>query len=178
MDDYIWHVERHPESLDSLLNSLVRLVSSGECSINFVEALLLKDESRMEEFYKRRAKFVDRTFGIGSITGGVLESKPTARYDIIDELNNTYIRKNKDYGDSFSKSLDKHGLIAACVRMEDKLGRFANLIGNDRKVSDESLRDTIMDLANYAIMTATWIDESQVDHRYLYDNPKEKEEKE
>lgn len=73
---------------------------------------------------------------------------------IVTELTKTYEKKNKDYGDSFGKSIEKHGLIASVVRMEDKLNRFANLISKDTKeVEDESLEDTLLDLANYAIMT-------------------------
>ena len=74
-------------------------------------------------------------------------------------LNQTYIEKNADYGDAFNKSLDNHGLTAAIVRMEDKMGRFSNLAGrpSSMQVSDESLEDTLLDLANYAIMTVMWM---------------------
>ena len=36
---------------------------------------------------------------------------------ITDELKDTYIKKNHDYGNSFDKSIDKFGLTAAVVRM-------------------------------------------------------------
>lgn len=78
---------------------------------------------------------------------------------ITQDLNQTYIEKNADYGDVFNKSLDNHGLTAAIVRMEDKMGRFSNLAGRpaSMQVSDESLEDTLLDLANYAIMTVMWM---------------------
>ena len=73
-------------------------------------------------------------------------------------LNQTYIEKNADYGDAFNKSLDNHGLTAAIVRMEDKMGRFSNLAGRPASMQvEESLEDTLLDLANYAIMTAMWL---------------------
>lgn len=79
---------------------------------------------------------------------------------ILDELNKTYVEKNTDYGDSFSESLDEDGLIASSVRMGDKYRRFRTLIdADDILVQDESLRDTLMDLANYAIMTVMWLEE-------------------
>lgn len=78
-------------------------------------------------------------------------------------LNQTYIEKNADYGDAFDKSLDNHGLTAAIVRMEDKMGRFSNLAGRAASMQvDESLEDTLLDLANYAIMTVMWIEKQTV----------------
>ena len=70
----------------------------------------------------------------------------------------TYEKKNHDYGDSFSKSLDKFGLVASVVRMGDKMNRIESLINKDAKVKDESIKDTLLDLANYAIMTVMWMD--------------------
>lgn len=82
-----------------------------------------------------------------------------AHLEVCGELNVTYERKNADYGDSFAQSLDKHGLIAAIVRMDDKMSRVINLYkADERLVEDESIRDTLMDLANYAIMSVMWLD--------------------
>ena len=79
---------------------------------------------------------------------------------VCQELTETYEKKNADYGNSFENSLDKHGLIAGIVRMDDKMSRLISL--NSKKeqlVLDESMRDTLMDLANYAIMSVMWLDE-------------------
>ena len=79
---------------------------------------------------------------------------------VCQELNETYEKKNADYGNSFENSLDKHGLIAGIVRMDDKMSRLISLNSkNEQQVMDESLRDTLMDLANYAIMSVMWLDE-------------------
>lgn len=79
---------------------------------------------------------------------------------ICKELTETYEKKNADYGNSFGNSLDKHGLIAGIVRMDDKMSRLISLNSkNEQQVMDESLRDTLMDLANYAIMSVMWLDE-------------------
>lgn len=73
-------------------------------------------------------------------------------------LAGVYTKKNSDYGDAFGKSLDKHGMKAAIVRMEDKLGRLDSLTsGTDQQIFDEKLEDTVLDLANYAIMTAMYM---------------------
>ena len=74
------------------------------------------------------------------------------------EMAQTYEAKNADYGNSFDKSLDEFGLVASLVRMTDKLNRAKQLSQQEARV-DESMRDTLMDLANYAVMTVRWIDE-------------------
>ena len=79
--------------------------------------------------------------------------------EICQELTETYKKKNADYGNSFGNSLDKHGLIAGIVRMDDKMSRLISLNSkNEQLVMDESMRDTLMDLANYAIMSVMWLD--------------------
>lgn len=75
--------------------------------------------------------------------------------DILKGIGTTYRAKNADYGDSFHKSFDKYGPLSAVVRMDDKLHRAHQLLceSGERKVKDETVEDTLLDLANYAIMT-------------------------
>ena len=57
---------------------------------------------------------------------------------LLRQIHDTYIKKNHDYGDSFSRSYKKYGLVAAMVRMEDKWNRFDNMAsGAEQKVADE-----------------------------------------
>ena len=70
----------------------------------------------------------------------------------------TFRRKNHDYGNSFFESLDKRGLVAALVRMEDKMNRLDSLSKQEAMVADENLTETLLDLANYSIMTSMWLD--------------------
>lgn len=68
-------------------------------------------------------------------------------------LNDLYTSKNKDYGDSFGKSYKEYGLTMLCIRLEDKLNRLKSLVKNGTaQVKDESIEDTLLDLANYSIM--------------------------
>lgn len=69
------------------------------------------------------------------------------------ELTDTYRRKNHDYGDSFHQSYIEDGLTMAKIRIGDKYSRFKSLIKSNQMVKDESIRDTLMDMANYCIMT-------------------------
>lgn len=79
--------------------------------------------------------------------------------DVINEMIVLYERKNHDYGDSFSDTFEKLGAISAVTRMYDKMNRIVSLVSKDQqKVNDESLRDTLIDLANYAVMTIMEID--------------------
>lgn len=74
--------------------------------------------------------------------------------EICEELNKLYERKNHDYGDSFHKTFIEEGMAMARIRLGDKFSRFKTLTRKGKQeVEDESIRDTLIDLANYAIMT-------------------------
>lgn len=79
-----------------------------------------------------------------------------------DELLQTFVDKNADYGNSFESSLEEYGLIAALIRMEDKMGRLRTLIKSEAKVKDESISDTLRDLSNYALMASVWFDNNDI----------------
>ena len=73
--------------------------------------------------------------------------------NIIFMMLDIYIKKNADYGDSFSESVFDYGLLAPAIRIGDKYRRFKTLIKQEGKVKDEAIEDTLLDLANYAVMT-------------------------
>lgn len=65
----------------------------------------------------------------------------------------TYERKNNDYSDSFGQSIREFGFVAGIVRISDKFNRLKSLLsGKEQKVNDESVQDTLLDMANYCIM--------------------------
>lgn len=77
-------------------------------------------------------------------------------------LNKIYYQKNVDYGDSFNKSLDEDGLLVAKIRIMDKVNRFKTLLKADEAlVKDESIEDTLLDMANYALMTVMWLNKNK-----------------
>lgn len=83
-----------------------------------------------------------------------IQKKYDLHKSICDELNKTYISKNHDYGDSFGETFEDLGIISAITRITDKLNRLKNLITSDEQlVKDESIDDTLKDMANYCIMT-------------------------
>ena len=73
---------------------------------------------------------------------------------IANSLASLYERKNSDYGDSFGETFKKLGIISSITRMSDKMNRIISLTTKkNQKVNDESIADTLMDLASYSIMT-------------------------
>lgn len=77
------------------------------------------------------------------------------------ELHSLYTKKNEDYGNSFHDTYLEEGLAMARIRLSDKLARFKRLSHKceyEGCVEDESIRDTLIDLANYALMTVMELD--------------------
>jgi hypothetical protein len=70
------------------------------------------------------------------------------------DLNKTYEVKNERYGDSFKKLLEEYGDVAFLIRIGDKFERIKTLLKNPslNDQQDESVYDTIKDLANYCLM--------------------------
>lgn len=85
----------------------------------------------------------------------MMEEKFELHKRILEEMHDIYIRKNTDYGDSTHETYMKFGPNAYLVRMQDKLNRVHNLVKNgtgNAYVTDESIHDSLLDLANYAIL--------------------------
>jgi len=69
-------------------------------------------------------------------------------------------KKNADYGDAFAK----YGLIGVLMRIEDKIQRGLSISKTGVVlVSDEGLRDTLLDLHNYAAMALMLLAEDDED---------------
>ena len=75
---------------------------------------------------------------------------------IQEEALELFTRKNTDYGDAFAE----FGIIGVLMRIEDKLKRSVSITKNGvNLVKDEKIRDTLIDLHNYAAMALMLIDE-------------------
>ena len=81
--------------------------------------------------------------------------------EICDYIKNLYIKKNHDYGDSFHLSFIEEGMAMPRIRLGDKFNRFKTLSKEEQLVNDENIKDTLIDLANYAIMTVLEIEEQE-----------------
>lgn len=88
-----------------------------------------------------------------------LETMNADHKTICDALNNLYCSKNKAYGNAFSQSFAEEGMAMPRIRLGDKYRRFCTLTRNpDIAANDESVRDTLLDMANYCIMTVMELD--------------------
>ncbi|MFW5513436.1 MAG: nucleotide modification associated domain-containing protein [Prevotella sp.] len=72
---------------------------------------------------------------------------------VLDEMKELHAKKDKDYGSAFHKSFEEFGVTAGVVRLNDKMERVKSLVKNGKaEVKDESLMDTLKDMASYAVM--------------------------
>jgi hypothetical protein len=70
-----------------------------------------------------------------------------------------FVRKNADYGDAFAE----YGTVGVLMRIEDKLRRFMSITKSGvQLVNDEGLRDTLLDLHNYAAMAIMLLDDRNI----------------
>lgn len=115
-------------------------------------------------FNKQKTVDVDaRSIATEAVDGEIINknTRPKENMDnliehagICGELTSIYRKKNADYGDSFSRAVEKYGLVSALTRISDKFNRLESLILHQtQEVKDESVQDTLLDLANYCIMT-------------------------
>ena len=98
--------------------------------------------------------------------------------ELCKKINETYIKKNHDYGNSFGETFNKLGIISAITRISDKYNRLTSLCmlpEEERKVKDESITDTLLDMANYCIMTVIELEKDKqcnCEHEWVYDSTK------
>lgn len=77
---------------------------------------------------------------------------------ILDEMADTFSKKNSDYGNAFEEVLDDLGASYAVGRLKEKHKRLTKLVtSNKQEVDDESIEDTLLDMANYAVLTIMWL---------------------
>lgn len=73
-----------------------------------------------------------------------------------EEARELFRRKNQDYGDAFAE----YGVLGVLVRMGDKIKRGISISNKSVQVTDETMRDTLIDLHNYAAMAIMLMDEA------------------
>ena len=146
--DELWEIYRGDTCVNTKSNKQIQYSGIDYYEINYPDTPIIKYKAKQEghtmtpeqeEAYKRTQ--VDRA---------------ERHKEIAEELNAIYISKNHDYGDSFGETFKKLGIISAVTRISDKVNRLQSLsvkTAEERKVKDESIKDTLYDLANYAIMS-------------------------
>jgi hypothetical protein len=120
------------------------------CNLTSLENLVTDKEADVEE-----VTFTLRNLAEAGMAGAaLLLGLKDEVSKLANQMTDLYARKNRDYGNSFDKSMDKFGLVVAAIRIGDKVNRLQSLIAKGgAEVKDESLADTFIDLACYSIMT-------------------------
>lgn len=135
--------EKYSSKIDSELGSWIDDLSKAMPGSNLSDDPISRERWRII-FVKMAAMPKDlETFNV----------KFCLHKDFCDTLNIIYRQKNHDYGDSFAKvrSVVPNSIL---VRLMDKFERLKTLLGKGEQaqVIDESIDDTLMDMANYCIM--------------------------
>lgn len=108
-------------------------------------------EEELNEEIKRINAMDEEEFSEYVKTLGSDPIKEDVHDDICQMLHETYKAKNADYGDSFALVRGKYP-NAILIRLNDKLNRLETLMNGGKQHVDESIDDTLLDLANYCIM--------------------------
>lgn len=98
-------------------------------------------------------------------TSSASTKQPTGDSDVFRDITNgmydTFKAKNHDYGNSFSELFAECGMTYAYGHMAEKLKRVKSLMSDEAKVKGESMRDSLLDIANYAILTIMELDKTK-----------------
>ena len=107
-----------------------------------IKRLHLDEPEQKEEYVAPECKIDEKCAVPGDFDG------------ICHDLMVLHARKNKDYGNAAHESYKEFGLISYVIRLNDKMKRLKSLTkpGTEISVKGESIEDTLMDLAAYAIM--------------------------
>ena len=91
--------------------------------------------------------------GIYKNVGGCMMDKNHKKHrQLCNDLNNLYITKNKEYGNSFTDTYEKLGIISAVTQILHKTNRIVE-VSTEQELVHESLENNLIDLANYCLMT-------------------------
>lgn len=143
-DVYYYFINQYGE-LDAITDTLINL---NDYHVLDIETLLFCLRENLRESYKNvqnmeKVKYSNKA-----------QSYVDYFDDILKEMSEVHQRKNADYGNNFHKRYEKYGFLTALLRLTDKMERLENIYEKGEiQVKDESVEDTLLDLANYAVMT-------------------------
>ena len=88
----------------------------------------------------------------------LVDDKVEAFTSIVKEMTELYAKKNHDYGNSFDEGCDKIGTGYPLGRLLDKMNRLIACMGKEDEMQiNESIEDTLKDLACYSVMTLSYL---------------------
>ena len=88
----------------------------------------------------------------------LVDDKVETFSDIVKNMTELYAKKNHDYGNSFDEGCDKIGVGYPLGRLLDKMNRLIACMGKEDEMQvNESIEDTLTDLACYSVMTLSYL---------------------
>lgn len=112
-----------------------------------------KTEGTMQEEFDKQQKKIK--FDLD------LKGSPFDFNQILQEMQELYIKKNHDYGNSFSETIQEFGFTPAIARINDKLKRIKQIVKGEQPQVMESMRDNLIDIANYCVLTIIELDKCE-----------------
>ena len=84
-----------------------------------------------------------------------MRNNNVSRFDeILKEMRELYEKKNSDYGNSFTETIQEFGFVPAVARINDKVKRMKNIVkGQEMNVKEETFRDALLDTSVYCVLT-------------------------
>jgi len=148
--------EKIAEELDVTRADVSYYVCRADIKKKLKAAGLLPEKATEENKKEQLIKDIAKELNVHMEQPSKSSGKPLVEMhlNLCGDLHETYKVKNMSYGNSFSATFQEFGIISALTRMSDKWNRIKALAtGTRNDVKDESLEDTLMDLANYCLMT-------------------------
>jgi hypothetical protein len=105
-----------------------------------------------------RSEFGNRDLSSAAYTDKVDDAFVDEVWRIMDQAGNLLIRKHHDYGPKNIAHSPGGPLNGLRVRMWDKIARINNLLDSNVHPSNESLRDSYLDLLNYSAIAMMVLD--------------------
>lgn len=154
------YISEYSIGLDSAIENnkpcKVKKDAEGKMSLKVDFELSEETCKKLNKFYEDLARIAKELAETGS------EKEDADRFkEITDKMLETYKSKNKDYGDSFRNIFKECGMTYAYGHLKEKLERVKSLMSDEAKVKGESMKDSLYDLANYAILTIMEIEKNK-----------------
>lgn len=149
----------HPDYVNQNIKEGIK--KFGDCR-KIVADYYLDDRNISKEDFYNLVEYGDI---LGAPTCEAVEGSYSKYQYLTNDLADVLQKKNDAYGNSFDKEMDEWGLSALCIRLSDKYQRIKNLVQNpDVDWNDESIYDTLKDLAGYALLGMHYLNNKEKDN--------------
>lgn len=136
------------EASDDAIGTSIQINPDGRLT-KLIDDLYKDDEKTREEIKKNMADGLKEMEDSDKTKGTEFDTFES----VLDEMKELHAKKDEDYGSAFHKSFEEFGATAGVVRLNDKMERVKSLVKNGKaEVKDESMLDSLKDLACYAVM--------------------------